>query len=66
MSFILKGKLPPERTFRKPSYQGLKHFSNQIFSFPEAGQTFLISTQNTESSTMETTVNSLSAKVPVV
>ena len=31
MSFILVGSLPPERTFRKPTYQGLKQYSNQLF-----------------------------------
>jgi hypothetical protein len=31
MSFILVGSLPPEKTPRKPSYQGLKQYSNQLF-----------------------------------
>jgi hypothetical protein len=31
MSFNLVGSLPPEKTVRKPSYQGLKQYSNQLF-----------------------------------
>ena len=38
MSFILVGNLPLVRTFRKPSYQGLKQYSNQLSYLFKADQ----------------------------